>query len=81
MIVASEHVHEIDRKKAMTVLGILGAVVVLMNIQGERAQRQMSERLEQFNAQMGELQNMTPEEAGQAVGEFMKGLEQGSQQE
>ena len=80
MIVASEHVHEIPKQKAQLVLGIIGALVLLMNLSAERAQRNAMAHLEQFKSQMGaNLENMTPEQAGEALGKFLKGLEKASE--
>jgi polyhydroxyalkanoate synthesis regulator phasin len=50
-----------------------------MSIGGEKAQRELASNMEQYSRAMEEsvsnMGDMTPEEAGRAVGEFMKGLE------
>jgi len=80
VINASIEVHGISRQKAMLVFGILGALMVFSNINGERMARQMQDRAASINTQIdGSLKNtqdMSPEEAGKALGEFLKGLEQ-----
>ncbi|MEM7564339.1 MAG: YIP1 family protein [Pseudomonadota bacterium] len=78
MYVAATIVHQRDSKTSMIVLGVLAALVTLMNISGERTQRQLDSRLETLNEQMGDLQNMTPEELGEMTGKFLKGLQQGA---
>ncbi len=79
MIVASTTVHNIEAKKAQIVLGILGAIALLLNLSGERNSRQMEKMMGEIGSNMqGSLQNMenmTPEEAGEVFGKFMKGLE------
>ena len=78
MILASVAVHKLDQNKTYIVIGILGALLILMNVSGERQQRHFQDRYENFNKQMGELENMSPEELGKAAGEFLKGLEEAS---
>ncbi len=82
MYVASVEVHGIKARTAAIVFGVLGALVLLLNLSAERAAMQMAERMEALGSQMEGLggslegiEEMSPEEAGKAVGEFMKGLE------
>ncbi len=79
MIVASTTVHNIEAKKAQIVLGILGAIALLLNLSGERTSRQMEKMMGEIGSNMQgsleNMENMTPEEAGEALGKFMKGLE------
>lgn len=80
MINASTEVHDIERKKAQLVLGVLGIFMVLGNISSERTARQWEARMEQYGGQLEQLENMTPEEAGEAVGEFLKGIEKATKE-
>jgi hypothetical protein len=78
-IVASMEVHGRQKNPSYIVFGILGALGLLMSIGGEKAQRELASNMEQYSRAMeesvGNMGDMTPEEAGRAVGEFMKGLE------
>ena len=84
MYVASIEVHGIAARTAMIVLGIIVGLLALLNIATERASRDMQANMEQFGKSFGDAigqvqtdtQDMTPEEAGRAFGEFLKGLEQ-----
>jgi len=85
VINASVEVHGITRQKAMVVFGILGALMMYSNYGSEQMARQMQERAENMDVQLEEsvkdMENMTPEEAGKALGEFLKGLEQSTKTE
>ena len=69
----------------MVVFGILGALMMYSNYSSEQMARQMQERAENMDVQLAEsvkdMENMTPEEAGKALGEFLKGLEQSTKTE
>ncbi len=80
MITASVEVHGRAKNAAMIVFGILGALALLWNLSAYRAAREMEDQLESLNLkQLEKLQEMKPEEAGKAVGEFLKGMEKGMQ--
>lgn len=94
MYCASTEVHKIAQGKAKVVLGIIGVLVLLMQLSGEMAARalqsQMEEKfeeagtsMEEFSKSMEQLgtsmegvnpEDMTPEEAGKAVGDFFRGM-------
>jgi hypothetical protein len=59
------------------VFGIIGALMLLMNLSGEHAARNMASHMEEMGAQFEDFQNLPPEEAGKKMGEFLKGMEQG----
>ncbi|MGB5706495.1 MAG: YIP1 family protein [Arenicellales bacterium] len=80
MINASTEVHSIERKKAQLVLGVLGLFMALGNISSERAARKWEEHMERYGEQFKQLENMSPEEAGEAVGEFLKGIEKATKE-
>ena len=80
MINASTEVHAIERKKAQLVLGVLGIFMVLGNISSERAARKWEAHVERYGDQLEQLENMTPEEAGEAVGEFLRGIEKATKE-
>lgn len=78
MIEASVGVHGRERRSAMLVFGILGALMLISNVSSEYAARQMQDRMSDFSRQFENSGDMTPEEAGRKMGEFLKGLEEGA---
>jgi Sec-independent protein translocase protein TatA len=84
MILASVEAHKLNQKTSYLVFGILGAVLVFVNLSGEIAARNMASKFEGLGRQMErsieKSGEMTPGEAGKAVGEFLKGLESGTKQ-
>ena len=74
-VIASEEVHGIERRKARLAFGAAAVVFSLMSISSQRAAQVMQERSEAVNEKLRSLDQMSPEEAGKAVGEFMKGLQ------
>ncbi len=81
MFHASVEVHAIDRSKAKTVLGILAVVMILLNVSSERTARKFQAQMEEYSGKLEGIENMTPEEVGEALGKFLKGLEKAQQQE
>jgi len=79
MFVASVEVHKIPRQKAAIAWGILFVLLGIWSVWAESTSREFSARLENMEQQM-QSEDMTPEEAGRMVGEFMKGLEKAAQQ-
>ncbi len=77
MFLASLGVHKLEQQKSMIVFGVLALIMIMVGISGERTQRQMEDRMSEFNEQMGDLSEMTPEEIGKAAGELLKGLQEG----
>src|SRR6056297_705026 len=76
MIEASVQVHGRSRKLATTVFGTLAVLLILSNTAGERASRQMAERMENIGSEFEGFEEMSPEEAGRKVGEFLRGMEE-----
>ena len=68
MLLASVTVHGLDLRKSQYVLGALALVVILLNLSGEKTQREFDARDNEFNQQMGELQNMSPDSPGETTG-------------
>ncbi len=73
IITASIQVHKIKANLAYIVFGILGALIIIMQASGEYAARNFQYNMGRVS---GNMERMTPEEAGEAVGKFLKGLEQ-----
>lgn len=80
MVTASEKVHKIDVKKAWIVFGVIFAILILLNINSQRMARNAQKQINDFNRQMQSMEDMTPEEMGKAMGEFLKGMEAGSKE-
>lgn len=81
MVIASLEVHRLKRQTVYIVFGVLALLGILLNLSSERAVRHMAAQVdelemqaEQFGKQLERLEDMTPEEAGRAVGGFLKGL-------
>jgi len=78
MVVASTEVHKLQAKTAWIVFGAIFVVFSLMSLSSEIAGRRVANKMEKLQKEMGKIGEMTPEEAGRKVGEFLKGLEKGS---
>lgn len=77
---ASINVHGRSKNASWGVFGVIGVIFALMAVGGEKTGRHMQERAGDWQSQMernfgGNGEEMTPEEAGKAMGEFLKGLE------
>jgi hypothetical protein len=89
MTIASTLVHARREQTAFAVFGILGAILVMTNISGERQARRMQAEFEGMSETLGEsfggalegMEDMSPEERGQAMGEFLRGLQEAVEDE
>ena len=81
MVVASMEVHHFPQRTAYVVFGILGIFFVTTNLSSEIAHRRMASDLERMGGNLKQLEKMSPEEAGEAVGKFLKGLEKSTQEQ
>jgi len=93
MITASTEVHGRSFKTSAIVFGILGLINLMSSITAERAQYNVREAMNQQSAVMEErlksLENfglnedgeMDPEKAGEALGQFLKGLQKAAEEE
>jgi hypothetical protein len=75
IVVASVEVHNIAAKTAWIVFGAIAALFALISIGSQFAARKVTSGLNKWEQEMGKTGEMTPEEAGKAMGEFLKGLE------
>ena len=73
MVTASVEVHRLEEKPAWIVFGIIFGLLTLMSSCSQYTARKMEEKISHLEQQMDD---MSPEEAGRAVGEFLKGLDQ-----
>ncbi|MFK8018715.1 MAG: YIP1 family protein [Pseudomonadales bacterium] len=90
---ATVHTHKIAEKTARTVIGVLAALSIFMQISGEIAARKAEAAAERIGSSfeetikgledLGDLENleeMSPEEAGRKLGEFFKGMSEGMEE-
>jgi len=75
VVAASEQVHGIARQKARLVFGALAVVFALLAIGSQRAARSVQVRAGAVRDQLDKFEEMTPEEAGKAVGDLLKSLQ------
>jgi hypothetical protein len=75
IVVASVEVHNIAAKTAWIVFGAIAALFALISIGSQFTARRVTSGLNKWEQEMGKTGEMTPEEAGKAMGEFLKGLE------
>ena len=75
VLVASEHVHKVAPHTARIAFGILFGIFALITINSQIAARRMQGKIEALHEEMEKMEEMSPEEAGKAVGEFLKGLQ------
>jgi hypothetical protein len=76
MIIASIRVHQVKPRIALIVFGILGGLLILSSIGSQFAAKKMERQMGKFQSEMGKLDEMKPEEAGKAIGEFLKGMQE-----
>lgn len=83
-ITISVEVHRVKKETAMIVFGILFALMAIMSISSRMASRRVAKSVEDFQlkheAMMEDMEDMTPEEAGKAMGQFLKGMSQAAQE-
>lgn len=77
MIVASVQVHGIKQKKAFIVFGIIGGLLILTSISSQFAAQKVEKQMDEFQSDMSKFDQMKPEEKGKAIGEFLKGMQEG----
>ncbi len=81
LVTASVEVHRIESRKAWLVFGVLCAFMIMTSISGERQARNIEQKTDEFTKKLEEkMDDMTPEEAGRAVGEFLKGMQEATEQ-
>lgn len=75
-ITASTEVHGLDKQKATIIFGILALISVFVNMSAQKAADNMEDHMGKIGELSESMKDMTPEEAGKALGEFTKGLEE-----
>ena len=77
LVCASVEVHGTEPKIAWIVFGAICAILALGSVSMQHTARSFQHRMESMGKGLGDIQKMKPEEAGKAVGEFMKGMQKG----
>lgn len=77
MVIISTEVHQIAKTRAQIVWGILFLFFAVVGLGAENATRKLEKQAEALQQQYGE--EMSPEEAGKMMGEFLKGMQQGAE--
>jgi hypothetical protein len=77
MIVASVQVHQVKQKTALIVFGVIGALLILSSIGSQFAAKKVEQQMGRFQSDMSQFDQMKPEEKGKAIGEFLKGMQEG----
>ena len=84
IVTASAEVHKIKQATAWIVFGILAGLMCLMGVGSQCAARRMGGEMPPWAERMGEMgddmEDMTPEEAGRALGDFLKGLQESTEE-
>jgi hypothetical protein len=76
IVTASVEVHKLNRKTASIVFGIICLIFIVLSISSQRAVRKAQSDMESFQKNFSQgLEEMSPEEAGKAMGDFLKGLQ------
>jgi hypothetical protein len=78
LVAASTEAHEVQAKMAWIVFGAIAVVLALISINSQLAARRAVKHLNSLQNTFQNIDKMKPEEAGQAMGEFLKGLQKGS---
>jgi hypothetical protein len=77
LALASINVHGRSTNASWAVFGVIGLVLAMMAMGGEKVGRHMQENAGNWQQQFQQGgEEMSPEEAGKAMGEFLKGLEE-----
>ncbi len=79
LVMASVEVHELLAKPSWLVFGIIAGLLALASISSQYTARKFVKEMESFNKKMGKIEEMSPEEAGKKVGEFLKGMQKGQE--
>ena len=76
LIVAGIEVHRLNPQRVYLVFGVLGVLLLISNLSSEIASRRLASSVDKIQSHVSELEKMSPKDAGKAVGEFLKGLEE-----
>ena len=77
LVCASVEVHGTEPKIAWIVFGAICAILALGSVSMQHTARSFQHKMESMGKGLGDIEKMKPDEAGQAVGKFLKGVQQG----
>lgn len=77
LVCASVEVHRLEARKAWIVFGVIALILAIGSISVQLSARRWEERLGHVERKLSDIEKMKPEEAGQAMGEFLKGMQKG----
>ena len=80
-VIATIVVHHVKAKQAWIVFGVIFAALAIFGINAERQARKIATQVRNWQEGMKNIEQMSPEEAGEAMGKFLKGLEEGKAKE
>jgi hypothetical protein len=75
LVCASVEVHGTEPKIAWIVFGVICAILALGSVSMQQKARSFQHRMESMGKGLSDIEKMKPEEAGQAVGKFLKGMQ------
>ncbi len=80
LVTASVYVHDLQAKPSWIVFGAIAGILALANISMQYSARKITKSMsmEGINKTLGDIDKMSPEEAGRKMGEFLKGMEKGA---
>ena len=78
LVAASVEVHDLQLKASWIVFGAIAAILALMSISAQYSARKFTSEMQGIGKQLGDIDKMSPEEAGRKMGEFLKGMEKGA---
>ena len=80
IVTASTEVHKVNQKTAAIVFGIICLIFVVVSISSQCAMRKMQSGMEKFQKNFSQdIEEMSPEEAGKAMGNFLKGFQEATE--
>ncbi len=77
LVCASVEVHGMNAKTSWMVFGAIFIILGLGSLSAEYSARSFQHRMDKMGKGLGDIEKMKPDEAGQAVGEFLKGMQKG----
>jgi len=77
LVCASVEVHGTEPKIAWIVFGAICAILALGSVSMQHTARSFPHKMQSLGKGLDDIEKMKPEEAGQAVGKFLKGMQKG----